>query len=64
MPCSLLEQIMAFVTTQGEVILDQFAGSGVVGEAALRMKRSCILIEKLKENVENIQKRFQKLAYI
>lgn len=64
MPCSLLEQIMAFVTTQGEVILDQFAGSGVVGETALRMKRSCILIEKLKENVENIQKRFQKLAYI
>lgn len=64
MPCDLLEKIIAFVTIQGEIILDQFAGSGVVGEAALRMKRSCILIEKLRENVKNIQKRFQKLVYV
>ena len=57
MPLDLCEQILKFVTYEGEVILDSFAGSGVVGEAALRMKRNCILIEILKENVEKIRKR-------
>ena len=57
MPLDLCEQILKFVTYEGEVVLDSFAGSGVVGEAALRMKRNCILIEILKENVEKIRKR-------
>mgnify|MGYP002354208142 CR=1 FL=1 len=34
-----------------EIVLDSFAGSGAVGEAALNTKRSCILIErKYREN--------------
>ena len=57
LPVSLCEQILQFVTYEGEVVLDSFAGSGVVGEAALRIKRSCILIEILKENIEKIKKR-------
>lgn len=60
LPVSLCEQILSFVTYEGEVVLDSFAGSGVVGEAALNVKRNCILIEIVKENVEKIKNR---LAY-
>lgn len=59
LPISLCEQILRFVTYEGEVILDSFAGSGAVGEAALNIKRSCILIEILKENIEKIKHRFR-----
>lgn len=58
MPVSLCEQILKFLTYEGEVVLDSFAGSGVVGEAALNIKRNCILIEILKENIEKIKQRF------
>ena len=57
LPLDLCEQILQYVTYEGEVVLDSFAGSGVVGEAALYMKRSCILIEILKENIEKIKAR-------
>lgn len=57
LPLSLCEQILQYVTYEGEVVLDSFAGSGVVGEAALHMKRSCILIEILNENIEKIKSR-------
>ena len=59
LPVLLCEQILRFVTYQGEVVLDTFAGSGAVGEAALNLKRSCILIEILKENIEKIKQRFE-----
>lgn len=59
LPVSLCEQILGFMTYEGEIVLDSFAGSGVVGEAALNMKRSCILIEILKENIEKIKQRFE-----
>lgn len=42
----LLRQILRFVTKEDEVALDQFAGSGVLGEAALLEHRDSILIEK------------------
>ncbi|MBQ9935273.1 MAG: site-specific DNA-methyltransferase [Lachnospiraceae bacterium] len=57
LPVSLCEQILSFVTYEGEVVLDSFAGSGVVGEAALNARRNCILIEIVKENVEKIKNR-------
>lgn len=59
LPVSLCEQILSFVTYEGEVVLDSFAGSGVVGEAALNAKRNCILIEIVKENVEKIKNRLE-----
>lgn len=58
LPISLCEQILQYVTYEGEIILDSFAGSGVIGEAALNTKRSCFLIEILKENIDKIKKRF------
>lgn len=59
LPVSLCEQILEFLTYEGEVVLDSFAGSGAVGEAALNLKRNCILIEILKDNIEKIKKRFE-----
>ncbi|MBP3620911.1 MAG: site-specific DNA-methyltransferase [Lachnospiraceae bacterium] len=59
LPLSLCERILQYVTYEDEVVLDSFAGSGVIGEAALNTKRSCILIEILKENIEKIKKRFE-----
>lgn len=60
LPLSLCEQILHFVTYEGEVVLDSFAGSGVVGEAALNIKRSCILIEILRQNIEKIKNRLRR----
>ena len=59
LPLSLCEQILQFVTYEGEVVLDSFAGSGVVGEAALNQRRSCILIEILRDNINKIKERFE-----
>lgn len=53
-PVQLLEQILEYVTFPGELILDQFAGSGSLGLAALNRNRSAILIELLKDNVDKI----------
>lgn len=60
LPVSLCEQLLEYLTLEGEVILDPFAGSGAVGVAALRKGRRCILIEKQHENVEKIKERFRK----
>ena len=57
LPLLLCEQILQYVTYEGEIVLDSFAGSGVVGEAALNLKRNCILIEILKENIDKIKNR-------
>lgn len=58
LPLTLCEQILKFVTMQGKMVLDSFAGSGVVGEAALNLKRNSILIELDHKNVVKIRERF------
>ena len=63
LPVELCEKILEYVTYQGEIVLDSFAGSGTVGVAALNKKRSCILIEILKENIEKIKNRFKSVVY-
>lgn len=45
-PVELLEQIITFISKPNEKILDQFCGSGVLGEAALNTGRDSIIIEK------------------
>lgn len=56
-PVALFEQILSFVTKEGELVLDQFAGSGAVGFACMNTKRRCILIEKAASCVQEIVKR-------
>lgn len=63
LPVELCEKIIEFMTYEGEIILDSFAGSGAVGIAALNKNRSCILIEILRENIEKIKNRFNNLFY-
>ena len=45
-PLDLFREILNYVTKEGEIVLDQFAGSGVVGVACLLSGRSSYLIEK------------------
>ncbi|MEX3623772.1 DNA methyltransferase [Viridibacillus arvi] len=57
-PVNLYTQILEAITLPGEVIVDQFAGSGVLGESVLTLKnRIGILFESLHINVEKIVKR-------
>ena len=63
LPVELCEKILDYVTYEGEIVLDSFAGSGAVGVAALNKKRSCILIEILRDNIEKIKRRFNNVAY-
>lgn len=57
LPVALCEKILVFVTYVDEVVLDSFSGSGAIGEAALNIKRNCILIEILHKNIEIIRNR-------
>lgn len=59
LPTDLCGQLLEYLTVEGEIILDQFAGSGAVGVAAVRKKRSSILIEKAKEMVQRMKERLQ-----
>ncbi|MFW5962696.1 MAG: DNA methyltransferase [bacterium] len=56
-PLGLYEAIIDLITKAGEVVLDQFAGGGGVGEAAMNIGRSAFLIELLDKNVKKICKR-------
>jgi site-specific DNA-methyltransferase (adenine-specific) len=56
-PQELLEAIMDYVTLEGETVLDQFAGSGVLGAAALAKGRRSILIELADEFIAKIKAR-------
>ena len=58
-PVELLEKIIEHLSLEGECVLDQFAGSGNTGVAALKQNRNCVLVELLKENVEKINQRMQ-----
>lgn len=58
LPVALCEQLLEYLTMEGEIILDQFAGSGTIGIAARNKGRKCILIENVHKNVENIVTRF------
>ena len=56
-PSALFEQLLQYITLENEVVLDQFAGSGSVGQACINTNRKCILIEKAKECVDKIVER-------
>lgn len=58
-PVELLEAILDYVTKEDEIVLDQFAGSGVLGEACIKKNRRCILIELAEEFVEKIVNRLK-----
>lgn len=56
-PVGLLRSIVRYVTKPSETILDQFAGSGALGEAAAAEGRKAVLVEIDEKYVEAISKR-------
>jgi len=53
-PVELYEAILEAITRPGEMVVDQFAGSGNLGRAAMRKGRIGVLFEILKENVSRM----------
>jgi site-specific DNA-methyltransferase (adenine-specific) len=62
-PTELLEAIINYVTLENEVVLDQFAGSGVLGEAAMKTNRKSILIEWASEYIAKIKERLNMVQF-
>ena len=56
-PSLLFEQLLEYITLENEIVLDQFAGSGSVGQACINTNRKCILIEKAKDCIDKIVER-------
>lgn len=57
-PLGIIERIVRVHSNPGDHLLDYFAGSGTLGEAALRNGRSCVLIDNNPEAIEVMAKRF------
>jgi len=64
-PVALFEYLIKTYTNEGDVVLDNVAGSGTTGEACINLNRDFILIEKepnyyevIKERVGNIFKNY------
>ena len=56
-PKEVIRKLVLVNTTEGDTILDCFAGSGVVGVVCKELNRNCILIEKEEKFVKMINKR-------
>ena len=56
-PVALFEYLIKTYTNEGDLVLDNCAGSGTTGVAAKNLKRNFILIEKEKEYYDIILKR-------
>jgi DNA modification methylase len=58
-PIELIEDIITDCSYEGEVIIDPFGGSGVLGAACMKNNRKFILIERNKEYYDNICARLE-----
>lgn len=56
-PIKLIELMVRVGSSAGGLVLDPFAGGGTTGEACLRQKRNCILIERQPEYARVIAER-------
>lgn len=59
-PAALFEYLIKTYTNEGELVLDNCAGSGTTGVACINTKRNFILIEKELKYVEIAEKRIEK----
>jgi site-specific DNA-methyltransferase (adenine-specific) len=57
----LLRYLIELLSKPGDVLLDPFAGSSSLGEAALLTKRSAMLVERDEEFFEKGSKRIEAL---
>ena len=56
-PLAILSRIIAVHSRPGDLVLDFFAGSGTTGEAAARLGRDFILVDRSPEAVRTMRKR-------
>ncbi len=59
-PLGVLERIIKVHTEPGDVVLDFFAGSGTVGEAAARLDRGFVLIDEHPEAIAIMRERLSR----
>lgn len=57
-PRGILDRIVKVHSKPGDVLLDFFAGSGSLGEAAIELGRKCTLIDNNEEALRVMEKRF------
>jgi DNA modification methylase len=60
-PVNLLRYLIELLSNPGDVLLDPFAGSSSLGEAALITKRSAVLVERDEEFFDKGSKRIEAL---
>ncbi len=58
-PVRLFEELLEYITKKGELVLDQFSGSGNLGRACLNTFRNAILIEKNFDTYQVSTKQFK-----
>lgn len=56
-PVDLYAAILEQITLPGELVIDQFAGSGNLGKASLEKGRIAVLYEIMKENIQSMVER-------
>lgn len=61
-PLGILTRIVSVHTSPGDRLLDFFAGSGTLGEAAYACGRSCVLVDQNPEAMQVMAARFRNLA--
>ena len=59
-PVALFEYLIKTYTNEGDLVLDNCAGSGTTGVACKNLNRNYILIEKEPEYIDIINKRLSK----
>jgi DNA modification methylase len=59
-PVQLPEFFIGFLTSEGDLVLDPFAGSCTTGEAAERLSRKWIGFERVAEYLDGARFRFEK----
>jgi len=62
-PYKLIERLVLMLSNNGDLILDNFAGSGTLGEVCINTNRECILIEKDLGYFELIKNRLDKYKF-
>lgn len=59
-PLAILERLVRVHSNPGETVLDAFAGSGTTGEAAARLGRDAVLVERDPEAVAILTRRLER----
>lgn len=58
-PLDIIKRIVKIHSRKGDLLMDFFAGSGTLGEAAAQLERKCILVDSNPEAVAVMKKRFR-----